>query len=66
MSTLTKHLTDTELAAEYWHASSQATYARSRVDAGLDNRLPLSADDYEDIETIMHRFATHPHHDEQP
>ena len=61
-----KLLTDAELAAEYWHASDQATYARSRVDAGLDNHLPLSADDYEDLEKVMHRFATHPHHDEQP
>lgn len=63
---LRKRLNDAELAAEFWHAAQVATYARARIDWGLDNWAGISADRAEDIEHILHRFAEHPHFDEVP
>lgn len=63
-----KRLTDPEVAAEFWHAAQVATYARGRIDWGLDVYKPMSADRAEDIEHILHRFAELPHydHEEEP
>jgi hypothetical protein len=49
---LNKHLTDAELAAEYW----QSGYADVRYDR-VDQ-------DLEPIPEILYRFATLPHYDE--
>lgn len=59
-----KRLTEAELAAEFWHAAQVATYARGRIDWGLDAYMPISADRAEDIEHILSRFAELPHYDE--
>ncbi|QSZ53293.1 hypothetical protein [Paenarthrobacter ureafaciens] len=59
-----KRLTGPELAAEFWHASQVATYARARIDWGLDNWSGISADRAEDIEHVLQRFAELPHFDE--
>lgn len=47
-----KHLTDAELAAEYW----QSGYT--------DVRYDREDEDLEPIPEIIHRFATLPHYDE--
>lgn len=60
-----KRLTDVELAAEFWHAAQVATYARGRIDWGLDVYKPMSADRAEDIEHVLSRFAELPHYDEE-
>ncbi|WOC59881.1 hypothetical protein RI444_15340 [Paenarthrobacter sp. AT5] len=52
------------MAAEFWHASQVATYARARIDWGLDNWSGISADRAEDIEHVLQRFAELPHFDE--
>jgi hypothetical protein len=59
-----KRLTDVELAAEFWHASQVATYARGRLDWGLPGYSPISADRAEDIEHVLSRFAELPHYDD--
>ncbi|MFK0005497.1 hypothetical protein ACIQTZ_00440 [Paenarthrobacter sp. NPDC090520] len=59
-----KRLTDSELAAEFWHASQVATYARGRLDWGLDSYAGISADRAEDIEDVLQRFAELPHFDQ--
>lgn len=60
-----KRLTDAELAAEFWHAAQVATYARGRIDWGLDVYKPMSADRAEDIEHLLSRFAELPHFDQE-
>ncbi|QOT16499.1 hypothetical protein [Paenarthrobacter sp. YJN-5] len=60
-----KRLADTELAAEFWHASQVATYARARIDWGMDSWFGTSADRAEDIEHVLQRFAELPHFDEE-
>jgi hypothetical protein len=62
---LRKRLTDAELAAEYWAARSSAANRRHAVDMGATNFPGMSADEAEDLEKVMHRFATHPHHDQE-
>lgn len=64
MYAVNKHLSEPELASEYWQAAEKATYARGRVDRCLDNPLPYTADKAEEILGILARFATHPHYDE--
>jgi hypothetical protein len=55
-----KHLTDAELAAIYWQARDDADYRRHRVDMGSTTFPGLSADEAEEFERLMLRFATIP------
>ncbi|MDQ4502167.1 hypothetical protein [Sinomonas sp. ASV322] len=59
-----KRLTDVELAAEYWMARDDAGYRRHRVDMGSSAGSGLSADEAEDLERVMFRFARSPHYDQ--
>ena len=57
----TKHLADAECAAEYWKARYQAELIYSVEQLAA----PGEVERLDRIERVMHRFATHPHVDEE-
>lgn len=60
-----KRLSDAECAAEMWKASAEAGRQRHRVDMGSSSGPGMSADEAEDLERVMARFAALPHFDEE-
>ena len=59
----TKKLTDSECAAEYWRAEAEHTGMRNGEGVGWSSAEVMAALERE--VSTWHRFATHPHADEE-